>query len=59
MTQIVELFHQKYPDFNDFITIRSLLYFDDAEQMPMPMMHDTTPWETMKDVIKKSVKDIL
>ena len=59
MKHVLELFHQKYPDFNDFITIRSLLYFDDAEQMPMPMMHDSTPWETMKDVIKKCVKDVL
>ena len=59
MTRIMELFHLKYPDFNDFIAIRSLLYFDDAEQMPMPMMQDPTPWETMKDVIKQSVKAIL
>ena len=59
MTRIMELFHLKYPDFIDFIAIRSLLYFDDAEQMPMPMMQDPTPWETMKDVIKQSVKAIL
>ena len=59
MTRIMELFHLKYPDFNDFMAIRSLLFFDDAEQMPMPMMLDSTPWKTMKDYIKKSVKEIL
>ena len=56
--QIMDFYHKKYPDFNDFIAVKSLTFFDDAEQVPMPMMHDETSWETMKEQIKKSVKQL-
>lgn len=57
--QIMDFYHKKYPDFNDFIAIKSLTYFDDAEQVPMPMMHDVASWETMKELIKKNVKQLI
>ena len=56
--QIMDFYHKKYPDFNDFIAVKSLTFFDDAEQVPMPMMHDETSWETMKEQIKNSVKQL-
>lgn len=56
--QIMDLYHEKYPDFNDFIAVKSLTYFEDAEQAPMPMMHDLTSWDTMKEQIKQSVKQL-
>lgn len=28
--QIMDLYHEKYPDFNDFIAVKSLTYFEDA-----------------------------
>ena len=54
--QLMDLFHEKYPDVNDFIAIRSLTYFDDAEQIPMPLMRNATSWETMKKYINEQVK---
>ena len=57
--QIMDFYHQKYPDFNDFIAVKSLTYFDDAEQAPMPVMHDETSWETMKELIIKCVKRLV
>lgn len=56
--QIMDLYHEKYPDFNDFIAVKSLTYFEDAEQAPMPMMRDLTSWDTMKEQIKQSVKQL-
>lgn len=57
--QIMDFYHKKYPDFNDFIAVKSLTYFDDAEQVPMPLMHDKTSWETMKALIIKCVKQLV
>ncbi len=57
--QIMDFYHKKYPDFNDFIAVKSLTYFDDAEQAPMPVMHDDTSWETMKELIIKCVKQLI
>ncbi len=59
MSDILNLFHKKYPDVNDFIAIRSLTYFEDAEQAPMPFMHTSDLWDAMKAYIKKSVMEIL
>ena len=59
MNEILDLFRKKYPDVNDFIAIRSLTYFEDAEQAPMPLMHTPTTWETMKAFIIKSMVEVL
>lgn len=59
MKEILDLFYKKYPDVNDFVAIRSLTYFEDAEQNPMPLMHTSDLWDAMKAYIKKSVMEIL
>ena len=59
MKEILDLFFKKYPDVNDFVAIRSLTYFEDAEQAPMPLMHTSDTWNAMKAYISKSVMGIL
>ena len=59
ISDILNLFRKKYPDVNDFIAIRSLTYFEDAEQAPMPLMLTSDSWDAMKAYISKSVIDIL
>ena len=60
LKEIMDLFRRKYPDVNDFIAIRSLTYFEDAEQAPMPMMiDDSATWDIMKSVILQSVNTII
>ena len=59
MSYILNLFHKKYPDVNDFIAIRSLTYFEDAEQAPMPHIRTSDSWDAMMAYIKKSVTEIL
>ena len=59
MKEILDLFYKKYPDVNDFVAIRSLTYFEDAEQNPMPLMHTSDTWDAMKAFISKSVMGVL
>lgn len=59
MSDILDLFRKKYPDVNDFLAIRSLTYFEDAEQAPMPIMHTSDSWVEMKAHISKCVMGIL
>lgn len=59
MDEILDMFRKKYPDVNDFIAIRNLTYFEDAEQAPMPFMNTSDLWDAMKAYISKSVMEIL
>jgi predicted nucleotidyltransferase component of viral defense system len=56
---LIEKFHQKY-DFNDhtYILLKSLVYFEDAEDDPMPLMKKQTDWKKIKKKIVKEVKKI-
>lgn len=56
---LIEQFHKKY-DFQDhtYILLKSLVYFEDAESDPMPIMKEHTDWNEIKKKITKEVKDI-
>lgn len=58
LRHILNLYMQKYPDGSEFIAIKSLSYFEDAEQDPMPYMFDDVSWEEIKSVIKSAVAEI-
>jgi len=60
MDKVMALFRKKYPDVNDFMAIRSMAYFDDAELTPMPKMIDASvTWEKMKSHILNNLNTIL
>lgn len=50
LDQLLALIPQKYTNRPDFLTIsvRALAYFADAEQQPMPRMHNPVHWEDVK-----------
>ena len=56
LTELMEFYKQKYPEFSEYRALLSLTYFDDAEMQEMPVMYIDTPWETMKSTIVKAVK---
>ena len=35
--------------------LKSMVYFDDAEDDPMPRLHFNADWETIKEYFKKEV----
>lgn len=57
MSDILSLFKAKFPKDSEFIAIKSLTYFVDAENDPCPVMIDkTSDWQTMKQAILQEVK---
>ena len=52
---ILGMYLQKYPDGDLFIAMKSLLYFEDADIDPMPIMFDEVEWQTLKYRIKEAV----
>ncbi len=55
LTQIMDFYRQKYPEFSEYRALLSMTYFDDAEMQDMPLMFIKTPWESMKTSIIQAV----
>lgn len=56
LTQIMDFYRQKYPEFSEYRALLSMTYFDDAEMQDMPLMFIKTPWESMKTSIIQAVE---
>ena len=56
MTQIFKWYRQKYPTANPALAVRSLVYFVDAEEQPLPRMLVPFDWEAAKDEIRAAVR---
>lgn len=56
LTQIMEFYHTKYPDYSEYRALLSLTYFEDADKQDMPIMFIPNKWEDMKAYIVKAVK---
>ncbi|MCC5931159.1 MAG: nucleotidyl transferase AbiEii/AbiGii toxin family protein [Cyclobacteriaceae bacterium] len=48
---------KKYHDGSEFMVLKSLTYFADAENDPMPNMLSQRSWQETKNIILKAVKD--
>ena len=56
LTQIMDFYRQKYPEFSEYRALLSMTYFDDAEMQDMPLMFIDTPWESMRTSIIQAVE---
>lgn len=56
LSEIMNFYKEKYPNYSDFRALMSLTYFEDAEQQPMPKMFDKTSWTDMKQKILEEVR---
>ena len=56
LSQIMDFYKRKYPEFSEYRALLSMTYFDDAEMQDMPRMFIDTPWEEMKKTIVEAVK---
>lgn len=52
-------FMTKYQDGSEFIALKSLVYFEDAESDPMPYMFEEISWEEIKSAIRTEVTNTL
>ncbi len=57
LAQILDFYHQKYPNFSGYRALMNLTYFDDAETQSMPKMFIPDKWEDMKSTIIENVKN--
>lgn len=55
LSDMLYLYQQKYADGSLFMVLKSLLYFEDAELMPMPHMLIPKSWEEVKETISNAV----
>ena len=49
-------YKQKITDGNEWLALRSLPYFDDADQQPMRAMFSDITWQEIKSSIIKEVQ---
>ena len=58
LEEILGFYQQKYPNHSVFRALRSLTYFEDAEDQFMPQMFVDDTWEDIKQFIVNKVKTI-
>jgi len=58
LTFLFEKLEEKYTNLNydKLHILKSLIYFEDANEQPLPRMHKEVSWEMIKKEIKKAVK---
>lgn len=56
LSDLLKLYNQKYPDGSDFLVLRSLNYFEDADLEIMPVMINNITWDRVKNRIKQEVQ---
>jgi predicted nucleotidyltransferase component of viral defense system len=56
LRQMMNLYHEKYPDGMEMMVLRSLVYFDDADVQSDPVMLVSYDWECVKKLILDEVK---
>lgn len=59
LKELLAFYNQKYTDGSEFMVLKSLTYFDDAEKEEMPIMFEPFDWEKMKELILKEEKALV
>ena len=57
LTELIEFYNLKYMDGSKFLVIKSLSYFEDADNEEMPFMFQKITWEEVKNNIIKAHTD--
>jgi hypothetical protein len=56
LKEMLALYRQKYPQNSDFFILRSLTYFEDADQNADPELLTEFNWKAIKEKIIKEVR---
>ena len=61
LVEIIALFKEKYGhiEYNTLHLLKSLVYFSDAEDDPMPKMQREVSWETVKKRLQEEVRKLV
>jgi predicted nucleotidyltransferase component of viral defense system len=58
LAELLDFYNRKFPDGSEFMVIKSLTYFEDADQDENPKMLQKIDWQKVKNSIQKEVKKI-
>ena len=58
LRQMLDWYLEKYPEGNDYLVLRSLAYFDDAETEPMPNMLSPVDWSAVTGAVESAVREL-
>jgi len=53
LAEMLDFYRRKYSDGSEFLVLKSLSYFDDADNDVSPLMIVQTPWKDIKEAIMK------
>lgn len=56
LEQILAFYDAKYPNSSYFMAMKSLSYFEDAENQPMPFMFNTLSWDMVKNKVLAAIE---
>ena len=56
LAEILKFYKKKMTDGNEWLALRSMSYFDDADQQPSPAMFQDIEWLEIKTYISKAVE---
>lgn len=55
LKEIIHFYNQKYTDGSEFMVLKSLNYFEDAENEEMPIMFEEIDWNNIKKTILEAI----
>jgi hypothetical protein len=58
LAELLDFYNRKFPDGSEFMVVKSLTYFEDADQDENPKMLQKLDWQNVKKTIQKEVKKI-
>jgi hypothetical protein len=56
---MISFYNSKYSDGSEFMVLKSLTFFDDAEQEEMPIMFENIDWNRIKEEILLAEKKLI
>ena len=59
LTEMLDFYKQKYIDGSEFMVIKSLNYFEDADSEEMPIMIEKISWNEIKIEISRLAKNLI
>ena len=59
LKEMMTFYKKKYADGSDFLVLKSLTYFEDAEQEQEPVMFTKINWQSVKDVVLQKHKEYI
>ena len=59
ISQILTFYKQKYPEGSEFLVLKSLTYFEDAEKDETPLMLMPHSWSEIKSSIRTTLQEFL